>query len=91
VVYIYNCIAFSEEGSPTLKEVLTFLTGCDSVPSLGWNCPASIIFTDTDGLPEVSTCTLTFFLSIKLPQEFVQFKDKFNLSILGSQSIFGKV
>ena len=46
-----------EEGSPTLKDVMVFLTGCDSVPPLGWDCPASIEFTDDVGLPEISTCT----------------------------------
>ena len=50
-----------EEGSPTLKDVMVFLTGCDSVPPLGWDCPASIEFTDDVGLPEISTCTLTFY------------------------------
>ncbi len=74
-----------------MKDILSFLTGCDSIPPIGFgdNIP-KIIFTD-DKLPTVSTCSLTFRLPLSLPHDFIQFKEAMDLAILGSQGFFGAI
>ena len=81
---------FSSTGlAPSMKDILVFLTGCDSIPPLGFgdNSP-KIIFTHAV-LPTVSTCSLTLRLPLSLPKEFNQFKEKMDFAILGSQGFFG--
>ena len=85
----------SDQGSPTLQDVMVFLTGCDSVPQLIWiwrcHVKPSILFTDDPLLPTVSTCSLTLRFPRNFPTDFQQFKDKMDLVILGSQGFFGTV
>lgn len=81
-----------DQGSPTLQDVMVFLTGCDSVPPLGFgDVKPSILFTDDALLPTVSTCSLTLRFPRNFPTDFQQFKDKMDLVILGSQGFFGTV
>ena len=68
---------------------MIFLTGCDSVPPLGYghNVKPSICFIDADAgaLPSISTCSLTFKLPINFPSGQLQFKEKMDFAVLGSQ------
>ena len=71
---------------------MVFLTGCDSVPPLGFgDVTPEIQFSDDAALPTVSTCSLTFSLPRNFPTEFEQFKEKMELAVLGSQGFFGTV
>ena len=58
---IWQCIkvAFSaDHTTPTLSDVMVFLTGCDIVPPLGYgDTSPTVIFSDTGVLPTVSTCS----------------------------------
>ena len=75
--------------SPTLKDVFIFLTGCSEVPPLGFQeAVPRISFSDTDSLPRVSTCALTFILPYSLPNSLEAFKDKMTFAILNSQGFF---
>lgn len=83
------------DGSPNLKDVMVFLTGCESTPPLGWgDVEQSIKFLSPDGenvLPTVSTCLLILKFPLNFPTDFNVFKDKMDLAILGSQGFFGSV
>ena len=81
-----------KEKSPTLKDVMVFLTGCDSTPPLGFgDVTPTVGFTDDNVLPRVSTCALTLTLPRNFPTNFDKFKEKMNFSILGSQGFFGAI
>ena len=78
--------------SPTLKDVFIFLTGCSKVPPLGFQeAVPRISFSDTDSLPRVSTCALTFMLPYSLPTDLEAFKEKMTFAILNLQGFFGQV
>ena len=81
-----------EEGSPTIQDVMIFLTGCDGVPPLGFgDVLPTIEFNSTGTLPTVSTCALTLYLPLNSPTDFEKFKEMMNLAVLGSQGFFGTV
>lgn len=74
------------QGSPTLQDVMVFLTGCDCIPPLGFgDVLPSIEFDAVSTLPTVSTCALTLHLPLNSPTVFEDFKEKMDLAILGSQ------
>ena len=92
VILYFILTGQGDQGSPTLQDVMVFLTGCDSVPPLGFgDVKPSILFTDDALLPTVSTCSLTLRFPRNFPTDFQQFKDKMELVILGSQGFFGTV
>jgi len=69
---------------------MAFLTGCDSVPPLGFgDVTASIQFVTDGALPTVSTCSLTLRFPHSFPTQFDLFKEKMDLAVLGSQGFFG--
>ena len=81
-----------DQGSPTLQDVMVFLTWCDCVPPLGFgDVKPGIMFTDDAVLPTVSTCSLTLHFPRSFPTDFQQFKEKMDFVILGSQGFFGTV
>lgn len=81
-----------DQGSPTLQDIMVFLTGCDSVPPLGFgDVQPGILFTDGAVLPTVSTCSLTLCFPRSFPTDFQQFKEKMDFVILGSHGFFGTV
>lgn len=91
-IYIFTYHADNPNESPTLKDVFIFLTGCSEVPPLGFQeAVPKIYFSDTDSLPRVSTCALTFTLPYSLPTNFKEFKEKMTFAILNSQGFFGQV
>ena len=80
------------QSSPTLQDVMVFLTGCHSVPPMGFgDVSPAIMFSDDAVLPTVYTCSLTLTLPRNFPTDFHSFKDKMDFSILGSQGFFGTV
>ena len=82
----------SGQSCPTMKDIMVFLTGCDTIPPLGFSDAApAILFSDVGVLPTVSTCCLTLTFPRSFPTEFHVFKEKMNLAILGSQGFFGTV
>lgn len=78
--------------SPTLRDVMIFLTGSETVPPLGYgDVNPAIVFTDDDQLPTVSTCSLSLcFPRHNMPTNYDEFKARMNLVILGSHG-FGTV
>ena len=85
-------IGHGDQSSPTLRDVMVFLTGSDCVPPLGFgDVTPSILFTDDAVLPTVSTCSLTLRFPRTFLSEFEQFKEKMDFVILGSQGFFGSV
>lgn len=75
----------------TLEKVLTFSTGSDQIPPLGFNPLPSIKFWD-DVRPRANTCDLTLYLPL-FPKssnevEYEDFKEKMDDGILNSP-IFG--
>lgn len=86
------CIGQEDGDTPTLKDVMTFLTGSDSVPPLGFGDVQPTIRFDPDILlPTVSTCALTLCFPLNFPTEFDKFKEKMDFAILGSQGFFGQL
>ena len=80
------------QGCPTLHDVMVFLTGCDTIPPLGFgDVHPGVVFDDEDRLPTVSTCSLTLHLPHNFPADFQEFKENMDLVILGSQGFFGTV
>ena len=69
---------------------MIFLTGCDSIPPLGFNTSPTIEFTNEDQLPISSTCSLTLTFSRKIKTEFNDFKEVMDFAVLGSEG-FGQV
>ena len=71
---------------------MVFLTGCNTIPPLGFgDADPIIIFSDTGVLPCVSTCCLSLTFPRSFPTELEKFKETMNLAILGSQGFFGSV
>lgn len=89
--YIADGGEYVEEVRPTIKDIFIFLTGCDSVPPLGF-CGAErqIEFDNGAIIPRVSTCTLVLYLPTRLPADYETFKEKMNFYILSSQG-FGQL
>ena len=77
--------------TPTIRDVFIFLTGCDSVPPLGFGgTERQIEFDDEAVVPRVSTCSLVLFLPTTLPLDYQIFKEKMDFYILSSQG-FGQL
>lgn len=71
---------------------MVFLTGCDIVPPLGYgDTSPTVIFSDTGVLPTVSICSLSLTFPRSFPTDLHQFKEKLDLTILGSQGFIGNV
>ena len=81
---IIYCIAQGEHGSPSLRDIMIFLTSCDTIPPLGFTINPTIEFIDHDQLPVASTCSLTLTFSQKMNTNFATFKEIMDLAILGS-------
>ena len=78
--------------TPTLRDIMVFLTGCDSIPPLGFgDVSPAILFSDADGFLTVSTCSLTLTFPRAFSTDFQLFKERMTLAILGSQVFFGAV
>lgn len=96
----YSCLDddgenFAQEPVPTLKDVFVFVTGCESIPPLGFCGRNSLkngtIEFDADAVvPTVSTCSLTLRLPTNLPSDYKLFKSKMSFYILSSQG-FGQL
>ena len=72
-----------------MEDILTFVTGSNEIPPMGFDQPLKIEFLNGQRLPNASTCSLT----LRFPREIVHydtFKDKFTLSILGAHG-FGNI
>jgi len=78
-------IARGEQGSPSLKDIVVFLTGSEAVPPLGFDVTPMIDFTDEDQFPKVSTCSLTLTFSRKMKSSFTDFKEIMDFAVLGSE------
>ena len=87
---LFIIIAQGEQGLPSLKDIMTFLTGCDSIPPLGFSAIPGIDFTDDEQFPTVSTCSLTLTFSRKMTTTFQNFKEVMDHAILGSEG-FGRI
>ena len=82
----------TDHSTPTPSDVMMFLTGCDSVPPLGFgDASPAVTFSDMGVLPTVSTCCLTLTFPRSFPTDFQLFKEKMDMAILGSQGFFGTV
>ena len=84
-----------EDGSGNLLELrldlLSFVTGADYPPPLGFSASPDIEFTDDSLhiLPKASTCTLTLYLSLHLT-DYEKFKHAFDTSLISAHG-FGLV
>ena len=69
-------ITGEQRPSPSLKDVMTFLTGCDYPPPLGYGeIYPSITFSESIALPSVSTCGLTLTFPWGFPTDSRDFKE----------------
>ena len=82
----------TDQSTPTLSDVMVFLTGCDCVPPMGFSdvSPAVMFSDDTGALPKVSTCSLTLTFPRTFPTD-IQLFNEMDFAILGSQGFFGSV
>ena len=78
-------LALGEQASPSLKDIMIFLTSCESVPPLGFSMNPTIDFTDEEQFPVSSTCSLTLTFSRKTKTSFTDFKEIMDLTVLGSE------
>lgn len=95
------CLGQEAAATPTIKDVMLFLTGCGTVPPMGYgDATPSIMFIANDEdepalsrkLPTVSTCSLTLRFPYYMQQlDVTEFKEKMDFAILGSQGFFGQV
>lgn len=86
IILFMDFTADDREVSPTIRDVFIFLTGCDSVPPLGFSgTERQIEFNDGAVVPRVSTCSLVLFLPTSLPSDYQTFKEKMDFYILSSQ------
>ena len=74
-----------------LGDLLSFVTGADHPPPLGFSSSPEIEFTDDSLhiLPKASTCTLTLHLSVHL-NDYETFKHAFDTSLISAHG-FGLV
>lgn len=61
-------------------DVLSFFTGADSVPPLGF-CGATLNFNDENPYPTASTCTFSLTLTARHHSNYDMFKENFIFSI----------
>ena len=66
-----------------------FLTGTDEVPPCGFEVKPSLRFTESDRMPESSTCTITLTLSL-VHKKYEVFKAKMDFAIPNGFG-FGKI
>ena len=75
--------------SATLGEVLTFATGCDDIPPLGFTPMPTLKFHE-DVHPKANTCDTTLYLplfpGVSGDVEYEIFKEKMDYGILNSPS-----
>lgn len=62
--------------SLTLREVLSFFTGAEHIPPMGFPCEPSLHFTEESEFPMASTCALTLTLPTKHHNDYVAFRSK---------------
>ena len=74
-----------------LGDLLSFVTGADQPPPLGFRLSPTIQFTADHQhiLPKASTCTLTLFISVHLT-EYERFKQAFDAALTSAHG-FGLV
>ncbi len=94
------CVAFAnffvlytvEHTAPNLGDVMVFLTGCSTVPPMGYKeRNPTITFVETGMFPTVSTCALNMQMPLTLPIDFKEFKERMDTAILDSQGFFGSL
>lgn len=70
---------------PSIAGILAFLTGCNSVPPLGYEgLTPKITFSDDNVLPRVSTCLLTLSIPKCFPVVQESFDSQMAYCILNS-------
>ena len=91
-----GCVIEKEDGSGDvlhigLGDLLSFVTGADHPPPLGFSVSPSIKFTDDPQrvLPKASTCTVTLYISVHLT-EYASFKQAFDAALTSAHG-FGLV
>ena len=66
----------------TLGDVLSFYTGADMIPLLGFPISCTLSFNKDNVMPVASTCALELTLPTKYHNDFKQFKEKMLEGIL---------
>ena len=69
----------ADSGPLSLKTVLVFFTGADSIPPLGYSS-ATLNFNPTNQYPTASTCAIALSLPTKYT-EYRQFKRQLNVAL----------
>ena len=78
--------------SSNLKDVMVFVTGCESIPPLGFgNVRPSIQFASNNILLTVSTCSLTLKFPLNFPTNFKDFKRNRISQSLDLKGFFGSM
>ena len=71
------------EVSPTLQDIMVFLTDCDCIPPLGFGlAEPSITFSMDAVLPTVSTCSLTLRFPLNFPTKLTFSRRRWILQFL---------
>lgn len=68
--------ADAESPKVTLGQVLSFFSGAEYPPPLGFNIPPAIYFSATNVFPQASTCALTLTLPTKYFDQPESFEEK---------------
>ncbi|XP_064398957.1 uncharacterized protein LOC135345463 [Halichondria panicea] len=75
-LYDCECVEGDSEDSVSLKTILSFTTGSESVPPMGFDNSLGLRFNDTNVFPTSSTCALELTLPSKYYNNPEEFKKK---------------
>ncbi|XP_064390717.1 apoptosis-resistant E3 ubiquitin protein ligase 1-like [Halichondria panicea] len=75
-LYDCECVEGDSEDSVSLKTILSFTTGSESVPPIGFDNSLGLRFNDTNVFPTSSTCALELTLPSKYYNNPEEFKKK---------------
>lgn len=77
-VYIYMCylLHLANPDTVSLEEVLSFFTGATRIPIGGFDCEATLKFSQDAYYPSASTCALQLILPTQYYDNEYLFKDR---------------
>ena len=70
------CVISGGETDLTLSSCLSFFSGAERLPPIGFETDCALNFNRDNIYPTASTCALTLVLPTKYHDDYIQFKDK---------------
>lgn len=87
LVMLFFLFCLTVANNVSLEDILVFLTGCDSVPALGFSPTPSLEFITYSRFPQANTCEN--ILRIPVHAEYTAFKSDMDFAIRNSPG-FGR-